>query len=287
MERVKRSNRMPNEASLDEFALKMTPAVRKAAEIALGLEGRVSNTPKGHERTAVKQALTEADTLAQEAILEALLEHYPHVRLEAEEDTPLVEAFRCDGDGDGVVIIDPIDGTLQSYLEGLGPYAVIVGLSIERRVHSALVMLPREGFLFRTAPSAGVEVIAGAAPPRPARAASDGRKILVSHSVPQRTRAALESEGFEVAPAAGGAVAIAPLLPGVRAGIRYAAEESGIGISIRGRVGVAIAREAGAFVRAEGGQPFPDDLDTPCRLLSVTANEKDQEALQRILEGEA
>ena len=163
MERVKRSNRMPNEASLDEFALKMTPAVRKAAEIALGLEGRVSNTPKGHERTAVKQALTEADTLAQEAILEVLLEHYPHVRLEAEEDTPLVKAFRCDGDG--VVIIDPIDGTLQSYLEGLGPYAVIVGLAIERRVRSALVMLPREGVLFRTAPGAGVEVITGAAPP--------------------------------------------------------------------------------------------------------------------------
>ena len=43
MERVKRSNRMPNEASLDEFALKMTPAVRKAAEIALGLEGRESD----------------------------------------------------------------------------------------------------------------------------------------------------------------------------------------------------------------------------------------------------
>ena len=60
-----------------DFVRLLEPAVRGAAEIARSLEGRVPNLPKAGEATRVKQALTEADTLAQEALLSALREHYP------------------------------------------------------------------------------------------------------------------------------------------------------------------------------------------------------------------
>ena len=54
----------------------------------------------------------------------------------------------------------------------------------------------------------------------------------------------LRDHGCEVVSSCGGAVSVAPLIPGVRAGVRWAGSETGV--SIRGRIGVLIAREAGA-----------------------------------------
>ena len=265
----------------NRFSLKMTPFVQRAAKIARSLEGRVSNTPKASEETAVKQALTQADCRAQEEILKALLEHYPTVSLEAEEDTASVAAF---GSGsDALVIIDPIDGTLQSYLEGHGPYSVIVGLALERILHSALVAMPREDLLFRGTLGAGAEVIDGSASPRRVEVSADGDGFIVSHSVPQEIRTALEAEGLRVTPASGGVVAIAPLLSGVRGGLRLAATENKSGLSVRGRAGLVIAREAGACVRGQDGYPFPEDLDTPAWLVCSTALEEDEELIRRLL----
>ncbi len=57
-----------------EFVKAMSPALRTAASIARSLEGRVTNRPKDGESTAIKAALTEADTSAQEALLAPLFE---------------------------------------------------------------------------------------------------------------------------------------------------------------------------------------------------------------------
>jgi hypothetical protein len=267
----------------DQFSVSLTPAVQRAAEIALELEGRVSNRPKASERTAVKQALTEADISVQEEILGALLEHYPNVSLAAEEDTPRVKGFRTDSPA--LVIIDPIDGTLHSYLNGEGPYSVIVGLAYERRMRSGLVALPREGLLFRGREGGGAQVVAKNGSACAVEALADGDRVIVSHSVGDDIRAALQAEGLEVIPGSGGAVSIAPLLPGVRAGLRLASRESRNGISIRGRVGLTVAREAGAFIRGDRAETFPVDLDTPHWTLCVTAEEEDQQRIERLLRG--
>ncbi|HIF95655.1 MAG TPA: hypothetical protein EYQ54_01265 [Myxococcales bacterium] len=281
---IGRSVWMQKQPNFNAFAAKMTPAVQRAAATARALEGKVTNTPKAFEPTAIKQALTEADTRAQEIILEALAENYPQVSLEAEEDTPRVKDFQ--GEGDALVIIDPIDGTLQSYLEGLGPYATIVGLAIERRMHSAIVALPREGLLFRGSSGGCAEVIDDSEGLRPVQASADGDRVFVSHNVPANVRAALAAEGLEVIPACGGAVSVAPLLPGVRAGLRIVPRTSESGLSVRGRVGLTIAREAGAFIRGDRGGIFRDDLDTPHWLLCLTADEGDQGLLQKIMRKE-
>ena len=275
---------MHNPPDFSAFAVTMTPAVQRAAATARALEGRVTNSPKASEETAIKQALTEADTRAQEVILEALAEHYPQASLEAEEDTPRVKDFP--EAADALVIIDPIDGTLQSYLEGLGPYATIVGLAIERRMHSALVALPREGLLFRGSSGGGAELIDEFDGLRPVKASADGDRIFVSHNVPTHIRAALAAEGFEVIPACGGAVSVAPLFPGVRAGLRIVPRTSESGLSVRGRVGLTIAHEAGAFIRGDRGKAFHDDLDAPHWTLSLTAEEQDQDLLHKVMRKE-
>ncbi|MDE0884510.1 MAG: hypothetical protein OSB70_03135 [Myxococcota bacterium] len=272
---------MKDQPSPADFVTKMTPAVYRAAELARLLEGTVVNTPKLGERTAVKQALTEADTRVQEIILSELYEHFSTVALAAEEETPGVERFPAQGES--LVIIDPIDGTLHSYLEKRGPYAVIVGLALGGELKSALVALPREGVLFRGSLGAGAETLGSEKVAERASATADGDVILVSHNVPDPIRLALSAEGLEVVPACGGAVAVAPLIEGVRAGLRLADRANATGISIRGRVGLVIAREAGVSILGDRGQTFPVNLDEPHWALTLAADESDQSMLQRII----
>jgi len=259
----------------------MVPAAMRAAGIARALEGRVRNVPKSAEKSAVKQALTAADTAAQEAILESLIDLYPQVSLAAEEDTPTVARFP--DRARALVIIDPIDGTLRSYLEGRGPYAVIVGLAIDRRVVSGVVALPREGQLLLADRGRGAMRIAAGGPARRVRAAADGDCVLVSHSMPERVLGALRAEGFQPVPSCGGAIAVAPLIRGVRAGLRYAPGKRKRGISIRGRVGTVIAREAGVYVAGDGGGAFPSHLDERSRTLRVAADADDLRLLDKAL----
>ena len=88
----------------------------------------------------------------------------------------------------------------------------------------------------------------------------------------------LEERGFEVIPACGGAVSVAPLIVGVRAGLRWSSS-GGIGISLRGRIGARIAAEGGAFLRSEDDSDFPLDTKTRAAGLRVAAREDELELL--------
>ena len=271
---------MQNVPKPSEFVHAIAPALRQAAEIARELEGRVANRPKSGEPTDVKAALTAADTEAQEAILTCLLEHFPDVSLRAEEDTPTVGRFPSAADAS--VIIDPIDGTLRFYLEGAGPYAVMVGLAVGQEYSAALVSLPREGYLFEAIRGGGARVARGNGAARPAELHGEGRRVFVSHDLRSEAVAVLRDGGMEVVPACGGAISLAPLLSGVRAGLRVATNEPP-NVSIRGRVGALIAAEAGALVRCESGGLFPTAIDSPTRCLLVAADEATLEVLQAAL----
>ena len=257
----------------------MLPAVRHAAVIARALEGRVPNRPKQREATPVKAALTEADSAAQEAILGPLLEHFPGVGLHAEEDTPSVAEFPVTEKR--FVVVDPIDSTLHSYLQGAGPYSVMVGLCVEGCFDAALVALPREGLLFDGVRGRGARMTRPRAEPRPTRAAAVGARVLVSHETPPPVLDRLRERGFEVMFGSGGAISVAPLIPGVRAGLRLAGPPGGI--SIRGRVGLLISSEAGALMENERGEPFSARIEEPARALLLAAGEEDMDHLRYAL----
>ena len=265
------------------FVATMLPALRQAAAVARALEGRVVNRPKEREDTASKAALTVADTAAQETLLVAVWERFPFVALEAEEDTPTVHRFPRHAEAR--VVIDPIDGTLHSYLEGRGPYAIMVGLVIADRIEAALVALPREGLFYDATRGQGARVTRAGGVPRLVRVPlpDAGQRILVSHGLPEAAKEALRARGYEVVHGAGGAIAVAPLVPGVRAGLRVANGPKGI--SARGRIGALIAAEAGALVRCESGKEFPSELAEPARALLVAARREEMEALEAALAG--
>jgi hypothetical protein len=266
---------MRNPPDARQFVEVLAPALREAAAIARALEGRVRNRPKLGEATPVKAALTAADTACQETLLAALHGLLPDARLEAEEDTPSVASFS--GRGDATVVIDPIDGTLRFFLEGLGPYASMVGLALGGVYRAALVALPREGLLLDAVRGEGARIWRGDRPARPARVARRGHRILISHDLPGPAVEVLLAAGFAVQPACGGAIAVAPLLPGVRGGLRFAADG---GVSARARVGALIAVEAGALVLGEDGAPFPDEVRAPASALLVAAHEDDLAVLR-------
>jgi fructose-1,6-bisphosphatase/inositol monophosphatase family enzyme len=264
----------------EKFVRVLAPAVRQAAAIARALEGRVTNRPKARESTAAKQALTLADTAAQEALLVPLLERFPDLRLEAEEDTPSVAQFR--GESEALVVIDPVDGTLHYYLGAAGPYAVMVGLALGGRYAAALVALPREGLFFEAVRGRGASAGRAGAPARPARLHAGAERVLVSHDLPEAALAFLRERGAEPRFGCGGALAVAPLVAGVRAGLRFASGATGI--SRRGRIGALIAQEAGARVCAPGGAPFPEEIDAPARGLLVCSADEDVALLSGALE---
>jgi hypothetical protein len=260
-----------------EFLAVMAPAVRQAASIARALEGRVANRPKWGEESAAKAALTLADSAAQEAILVPLHERFPEIGLRAEEDTPSVASFPADAAE--CVVIDPIDGTLRFYLEGQGPYAVMVGLVRERRYEAALVALPREGLFFAAARGGAARMARPGSEPREVRASGEGTRVLVSPGMPEPVLAYLRSEGLDPAPACGGAIAVAPLIPGVRAGLREAA--GGKSLSWQGRIGLLISGAGGAVAENGDGEPFPAEVDAEERLLLVSADDAARMVLRK------
>jgi hypothetical protein len=272
------ASEMRNLSAPAAFVETLAPALRDAASLARAMEGRVANRPKDGEATPVKAALTVADTATQEVLLAALLERFSHVHLEAEEDTPLVGRF--DSGGNDLVVVDPIDGTLRFYLEGLGPYATMAGLAIAGSYEAALVALPRESLQFDAVRGQGARMAHGGSRPRAAKAVADGRRVFISHDLPGAAVEVLLSHGYQVAPACGGAISVAPLVPGVCGGLRWTGAGS---LSTRGRIGALISAEAGALVRGEHGSPFPRDIHAPARALLVAAEPEDLAGLEEAL----
>jgi len=263
-----------------DFVSALSPALRQAASIARALEGRVANRPKDGELTDVKAALTIADTASQEALLVPLLEHFPQVALEAEEDTPTVARFAASSEA--LVVIDPIDGTLRFYLEGAGPYAVMIGLAIGGQYEAGLIALPRERLCFEAIRGSGTSAMRRDGTVEPVSLTeTTGKRILVSHNLPTPAAERLRDRGYEVAVASGGAISVAPLIPGVCAGLRLV-RGSPDGVSIRGRIGALIAAEAGALVMGATG-PFPDQIREPAAALLVAVTQQDLDALRDAL----
>jgi len=260
-----------------EFVNVLEPSLRRAATIARERDGSVVNTPKAHEATPVKRALTRADSECQEVLLETLWEHFPEVSLRAEEDTPLVARFP--ERADATVVIDPIDGTLRSYLEHRGPYAIIVGLAVENRYVAALIALPREQLAFDGVRGGGAHRIEPGGTRRPAELHDSERRVLVSHDLDPAAAESLQARGYELQRACGGAISVAPLVPGVCAGLRVATNDPP-NVSIRGRAGLLIAREAGAMVLSEDGREFTQDTEKNARAVLVAGSREHLTALE-------
>ena len=138
--------------------------------------------------------------------------------------------------------------------------------------------LPREGFFFKAVRGGPARMTKPGGAPREVKAAPRGARVLVSHGLPEPVAGALRKAGLEPIPACGGAISVAPLIPGVCAGLRLAPDAAGI--SVRGRIGALISAMGGAYVENERGEPFPDAIDAPANALLVSASAADRDRLR-------
>lgn len=253
------------------------PAVRRAAALARALDGRVTNLPKADEPTPAKAAVTEADLAVQEELLEAVAPGFARARLDAEEQTPSVAAFTGE-DPDTRVVLDPIDGTLHFFLERRGPYAIMIGLARGGRYEAAVIALPREELLLQAVRGCGARV--GTERGEPVKRPAPARRILVCDTTPEPVCRRLVERGYEIVFGSGGVAAIAPLVPGHAAGLRISRTGA---ISLRGRIGAFIAREANLAVRTLDGEAFPPDIDAPASSLLTAVSPAEADAVRSAL----
>jgi myo-inositol-1(or 4)-monophosphatase len=92
------------------------------------------------ERKGVSDYVSEVDRMAEQAIVETLMEAYPDHAILAEEGG-------AQGRSDYLWIIDPLDGT-TNFLHGFPQFAVSIGLQVKGVLNLAVVYDPTRNELF-------------------------------------------------------------------------------------------------------------------------------------------
>ena len=100
---------------------------------------------KGHN-----DYVSEADHLAEAAIINVIHKHYP-------EHAILAEESGASGESDTVWIIDPLDGT-TNYLHGLPVFCVSIAVQVNGRMEHAVVYDPMREELFTATRGSGAQL---------------------------------------------------------------------------------------------------------------------------------
>jgi len=239
-------------------------AALQAGAVARRLQGQVPlrNKLGGTPESA---ALTAVDLATQDVILLALRERMPDVAVDAEEDTESVRLFAPAGGGRPLVVIDPVDGTLN-YARGESEYAVMGSLVRDGVVTAAVVYFPEWGEVYTAARGAGCwrqrDREDGRAP-EPVAVSDGGSRVLVGPNAPKTLHAALSAEGFDVHVSRCSAVdSSAPATGRASAALSLGRADR------RRALALLCTTEAGGVVRCGGrnwaGEDAEGGLEAPC-----------------------
>ncbi len=172
-------------------------AALQAGRVASTLQGEVTLGEKAGETTLESAALTAVDLAAQDVLLLALFDAAPHVAVDAEEDTSLVERFAGAHAGAPLVVIDPIDGTLN-YGRGSSDYAVMGGLIVRGLFEAVVVAFPAHSAVYAARRGGGAWVERAGAGRAPLTRAAAPSRVLVSPRVAPAVQSRLGAEFSEV-----------------------------------------------------------------------------------------
>ena len=122
----------------------LDPIIRTGTRAAYRA-GRILNEHFGKATRITKKGLidlvTEADTAAEDVIIETIRQEYPHHVIQAEESG--LHA----GEDAGRWIIDPLDGT-TNFAHGLNLFCVSIAFATPERVVAGIVLIPSSGELY-------------------------------------------------------------------------------------------------------------------------------------------
>ena len=266
----------------ESFLSHMRLAAEQVGALALQFRGKVANVGKTvegeHEPShrLAAEALSDVDLASQEIILLSLVAHFPFVRLDAEEDTPLVARF-SDSDSRYTVVLDPIDGTLN-YLSQRGEFGVLIGLLEDDRFIASLCHFPlrketivavRDRGAFRYDLSSR----SSATNRERVIARTDSRLVYVDSATSPGIIARLQAAGFETSRSGCSAVDATVAATGLAAAAIAMKQPS-----IRRCVGTLISREAGGVLTLAIGEPY--DCTHPSGIHSLVVASQEWTGLQ-------
>lgn len=113
----------------------------QAGHVARHLQGKVVVEEKAGEASPEAAAVTAVDRATQDVILSGLIEEFPGIALDTEEDTACAHRFLGAAGEAPLVVLDPVDGTLN-YTRGSTDYAVMGVLVTEQHYRAALIHFP-------------------------------------------------------------------------------------------------------------------------------------------------
>ncbi len=226
------------ERFLDVFRL----GALQVGRLAEGLQPEINlYHKKGHDSPEAA-ALTTIDLVSQDILLYLIRQFLPNLAVDAEEDTEIVHQFPPPYSKQSVIVIDPIDGTLN-YAQGSNDYAVM-GALIQNNIYSAgLVYFPALKEMYWAQRSRGAWGQKGDSDPYPLKIESIQPHILVPPHVAESKKILLHESGIEFSISrCSGSDAVAPASGKAKASI------SERRLDRRRSIGFLITTEAGGCV---------------------------------------
>lgn len=256
-------------------------AARQAGAVALHLRGKVKAESKPADG-AEAEALTAVDLATQDLILHLLHDRLPNVAMDAEEDTETLALFARNDSASALVVVDPIDGTLN-YIRGSDDFAVMGALLRDGVYTAAVIHFPVQRATYWGIRGQGVFGVRGSAHPRHCHAAEAADRIFYAPRAPSAWRSALSAYAAEVELCRCSAVDSSAPVSG-----RAKAAVAGGRADRRRAIGLFLSLEAGAAVRMGSlhwrGED-PEHLSADLRPTIVAQTPALADALWRALAG--
>ncbi len=177
---------------IDVFRL----AALQTGTVARCLQGKVCLEEKRGEDSPEGAALTAVDMAAQDVILYVLHRYFPDAAIDAEEETETVRLFPRAAPDRPLIVVDPIDGTLN-YSRGSGNYAVMGGLLISGIYTAALIYFPAAQEMFWAVRGEGCRAWRAREREKKVHVDSPPQRVLITPWFPRSWSKMLRSAGFE------------------------------------------------------------------------------------------
>jgi len=245
-----------NGSTLDhDFIRVFRVAALQAGAVARHLQGKTRAESKGGG-TPEAEALTAVDLATQDVILHLLHAQMPEVAMDAEEDTPTVALFDRADAQEALIVVDPVDGTLN-YIRGSEDYAVMGALLRGGRYTAAFVHFPVHGTSYWAIRGEGCFLIDGAGQQTRCNVADAADRIFYSPRTPRAWRSPLAELTAEVSLCRCSAVdGSAPVTGRARASIAEGRADR------RRAIALFLSWEAGATVLMGGHLWHGEDPET-------------------------
>jgi fructose-1,6-bisphosphatase/inositol monophosphatase family enzyme len=236
-----------SESTARRFVDVLCAAAWQAGAVAQHLQGHVPNVGKQGSGTPESDALSLADLATQDVLLLRLAESFAGIAVDAEEDTPVVQRFARATPHGALIVLDPIDGSLN-YLDGSPDYAVMGSLIEHDRYVASVVHFPAHDATYWAIRGGGCHRRRLGIGDTPVKFGSLPTTVLVPPRLDDAARLRLQAQGLTVEPSRCSAVdASAPVMERALGSVHPGRADR------RRAIGFLLVTEAGGCVRFADG----------------------------------